>query len=130
MPGGRPPLYETADELETAVDFYFESLKRFDSVGNPIQPRTPTVAGLAYFLGFHERRSLYAQDDRGEEFLRIRKRAVLFIEAFHEENLTEGKNVVGSIFWMKNHNWRDRQEVELSGSVTILDDVPREPKNG
>ena len=37
-------------------------------------------------------------------------------------------DVTAQIFWLKNRRpdrWRDRQEVEHSGSVQILDDVPK-----
>jgi hypothetical protein len=127
---GRPPIFKTAEEMQKKVDAYFESLKRFNKDGEEIEPRPPTIAGLAYYLGFLSRGTIYEQDERGPEFSDILKKARLFIESFHEERMTSAYPT-GSIFWLKNHAWKDTQAVDLSGGVQltrILDDVPKEKK--
>jgi hypothetical protein len=70
----------------------------------------PTVAGLAYFLGYADRRSIYDLKDN-DEFSHTIKRAMLRIERFHEQNLSLRDKPTGDIFWMKNHGWTDRQEI-------------------
>jgi hypothetical protein len=137
--GGRPPKFSTPEELEAAIESYFESCQPKpiffdapdgetvmvkDARGNPVMTNaTPTTAGLALHLGFAERQSLYDQKDRGENFSVVFKRAISRIFAHHEGRLSEN-NPTGSIFWLKNHGMSDRTEVEHSGSVRISDDVP------
>lgn len=122
MPIGQPPLIETAEELDALVKSYFDGIKADD--------KPPTVAGLAYHLGFASRQSVYDYGEKNETYAYILKRARLLIEAHHEGRLTTASNPTGSIYWTKNHGWSDRQELALFGSVTILDDVPREgPKS-
>src|SRR6185369_3101942 len=137
--GGRPPKFSTPEELEAAIESYFEECESKplmttdadgvetvlrDGKGNPVMNNaTPTTAGLALHLGFAERQSLYDQKDRGENFSVVFKRAISRIFAHHEGRLSEN-NPTGSIFWLKNHGMSDRTEVEHSGSVRISDDVP------
>lgn len=127
---GRPPLFATPEELQAKIDAYFETLKRHDKDGNEIEGRAPTIAGMAYFLGFADRRSVYDQDDRGEDFSLPLKKARLYIESFHEERMTSAYPT-GSIFWLKNHAWKDSQSVDLSGGVQLTrieDDIPKPRK--
>ncbi len=123
MAAGQPPYYKNAEELKTAIEAYFKSLehetKAEDGSVTVDIVRSPTVAGLAYALGFMDRQSIYDQKDRNEEFSCIIKRAVLYIESYHEGNLTDGKSPTGSIFWLKNHGWTDMQEIKNTG--------PRDP---
>ena len=115
---GRPPLYVTPEELAEAVSAYFLLPKRTEA--NPF-PDPPTLAGLAYFLGFCDRQSLTDQEERGEEFSCIIKRAKLLIQAAHEGGLY-GTSCTGHIFWLKNHaGYVDKQEMEHSGSETFLE---------
>jgi DNA-packaging protein gp3 len=109
MAGGRPPFYETVDDLENAIEGYFLTLEKVDKDGNPLPSKPPTVAGLAYALGYADRSSLYSQTGRGEEFSYILKKTILYIESFHETALYEASHPTGSIFWLKNHGWMDKQ---------------------
>lgn len=140
-PGGAPRIIETAEELKSKIDEYFKSLEPkpvtaknengeeyllTNKAGDPVmtKPRAPTVAGLALFLGYASRQSLYDIENRGEEFSYHKKRAVLAIETFHEEGLSDS-NPVGHIYWTKNHGWKDKQDVDINGnlSVNIIDDI-------
>lgn len=143
MAGGRPPKYETAEDLETLIDGYFkecvpvpmtyekdgETKILCDNKGNPVySDNPPTVAGLALRLGFVSRQSIYDYEVKGSEFAYIIKRARLMIEEHHEKRLSTASTPTGSIFWMKNHEWSDKQELEHSGGVTVTrieDDIPR-----
>ena len=103
MPGGRPPYFSSPDELEAKIDEYFKS-------GEII-----TLTGLAYYLGFEDRQSLYDYQNR-EEYSCIIKRARLYVEMRYEQRLS-GNAVTGAIFALKNMGWKDKQETEHSGQV-------------
>ena len=106
MKRGRPLKYKDSEELESAIEKYFLT-----------DPDKPTVTGLAHFLGFESRQSLYDYEER-PNFSYTIKRAVLFIEAKHESMLYTN-SPTGSIFWLKNRGWKDKGEhdVNIKGSV-------------
>jgi len=111
MPGGRPRHFDTAEELEKRIDEFFLTQERL------------TITGLAYFLGFESRQSIYDYEKEGE-FSYLIKKARLRVEQYYEENLFSN-NVSGSIFALKNMGWSDRvetnQNVKLEGGkVTII----------
>jgi hypothetical protein len=110
---GRPPKFTQANEMELKINSYFDSL-------NEGQP--PTTAGLAVYLGYCSRQSLYDNKDKTPEFSYSIKKAIAKIEAFHEENLIKN-GCTGSIFWLKNHQWRDQQEIkqEIDMGVRQID---------
>jgi hypothetical protein len=114
---GRPRLYNTQEELQKAIDTYFSECKpRFDDDGNLISLGIPTLTGLAYYLGFESRQSIYDYEKSGTFSYTI-KRARLYIESRHEENLSNPMmKAAGSIFWLKNYGWSDRQEHEITGA--------------
>lgn len=118
MPAGRPLKYKTPEELEEAIQGYFEQ-----------NPFYPTVSGLSLHLGFADRSSMYNYKDR-EEFSHTIKKAILKIESLHEANLFSN-SVAGSIFWLKNHNWIDKQINEHQGSLfdALKEKHPDEPDN-
>lgn len=104
---GRPLKYETPEELEDAICAYFDDLR-------PDQP--PTISGLALYLGFEDRHSIYDYKER-PDFSHIIKRAVLFMESYAEEQLLRGTSATGAIFWLKNHKWTDKvvNDVNITG---------------
>jgi hypothetical protein len=117
MPAGQPAYYKTPEELEFKIDEYFKHgvKKRQIVVGKPpnqetIEIEIPTITGLAYFLGFESRQSLYDYGKR-DEFSYIIKKAQLFIEVNYEEMLHYG-NTTGAIFALKNMGWKDTQHVD------------------
>ena len=113
MPAGRPPVWDNPEELEKAIDAYFN------------EPQTHTWTGLALHLGFESRQSLNNYLDKPEFFYSIKK-ALTKIEQKYENELF-GRNPAGAIFALKNFGWKDKQEVEQSGkteqelTVRILD---------
>jgi hypothetical protein len=113
---GRPRIYDTQEELQEAIDTYFSECKpRFDDDGNLISLGFPTLTGLAYYLGFESRQSIYDYEKSGTFSYTI-KRARLYIESRHEENLSNPMmKATGSIFWLKNYGWSDRQDVSIGG---------------
>jgi len=131
MPGGRPPKFETPEQLEAAIDKYFADcvpkpifvtdendgiVMVKDAKGNPvINENPPTTYGLALALGFVSRQSLYDQDDRGEAFSYPIKKALMKIGEHHESRLSGGMPT-GSIFALKNQGWADKQDIGLTGA--------------
>jgi uncharacterized protein YjhX (UPF0386 family) len=103
---GRPAKHNTAKDLEMRINAYFDDLPE----GKP-----PTTAGLALYLGFSDRQSLYDQAGRGQDFSCALKKAITNIESFHEEQLLKN-GCTGSIFWLKNHKWHDQQKLEHTGA--------------
>lgn len=126
--GGQPPLYENAIDLQTDIENYFiyiqgESKKEtqmITSKDGSIQevevdvwirrPEPETVTGLALFLGFESRQSLYDYQKK-IEYSYLIKRARLRIENAYEKNLHYDKNT-GSIFALKNMGWIDKSEID------------------
>ena len=128
--GGRPPKYKTVKEIEPKIDAYFEYIKgEFKIKKNRVQvnektqiieskewtrqPEVPTITGLALFLGFADRSSLYDYKKR-DKFSYAIKRALTVIEHYHEKGLSE-KSPAGHIFALKNRGWKDKTETEITG---------------
>lgn len=109
--GGRPSKFETAEEMTYKIDEYFKSYKPGQI---PVLGYKPTVCGLALYLGFESRQSIYDYRDKSEEFSYIIKRALTFIEMNYEQNL-ESKNPAGAIFALKNMGWTDSKDITTKG---------------
>lgn len=112
MKTGRPLKYKTPEDLENAIEEYFRT-----RIGSIERKRAPTISGLALWLGFEDRQSLYDYKER-PEFSHIIKKAVLMIEDYAEEVLLSGEGTAtGAIFWLKNHKWTDKtvQDVNVTG---------------
>jgi len=103
---GRPATWEDPEAFEKAVDEFFEDKERIH-----------TWTGLAIHLGFESRQSLEDYKKKPGFSYPIKK-ALLKIEETYERELF-GRNPAGSIFALKNFGWKDKQEVEQSGGITI-----------
>lgn len=103
---GRPPVYEYPEKMLEKIIEYFEENDKEDL----------TVTGLALYLGFSSRQSLFAYGKK-KEFSYIISRAKLMVESKYESNLS-GSNATGSIFALKNMGWKDKSESEISGKLT------------
>ena len=104
---GAPPKYETPEELEKEVEQYL----------SVTPPQNLTITGLALYLGFESRQSVYDYEEK-EQFTYIIKRAKLFIEHAYELKLS-GNSPTGAIFVLKNMGWRDKTEVDHSGGIKL-----------
>ena len=94
-PGGRPRKYQSVEQLQSAIDSYFESTEKV------------TVTGLALHLGFNSRQALINYEGYSEEFHDAIKRAKLMVETYYEERLV-GSHAAGAIFALKNFGWSDK----------------------
>jgi hypothetical protein len=105
-------MYQTDEELRLAIEEYFSDRENRDK---PL-----TITGLAYALGFADRRSFYDYENNGEHSHTI-KRARLFIESGYEERL-HGTSPTGAIFALKNFGWVDKHE-PISVTVDNFDEL-------
>lgn len=109
--GGRPPKYKTKEEMQLAIDNYFNECKR--------EYKPITFTGLAYALGLSRQGLLeYKAKD---EFSDTIKRAKDFVETTLEERLIGTSGVAtGIIFNLKNnYGWKDKQELDANVQAEI-----------
>lgn len=128
---GRPPLFKTAEEIQKKIDEYFDTECKeeyakdpetgnilLDTKNRPIVCfNPPTVSGLALFLGFENRNSLYDYEEKSD-FTSTIKKAIARIENYAEKQLFIG-NSTGAIFWLKNKGWKDKSETEIKGELDL-----------
>ncbi len=132
---GRPLTYETSDELENKIVEYFEWIQGEFTIETktttkttgkgdkavtttetePVKiwiryPEQPSITGLAIFLGFESRQSLYDYLKK-DPFSYSIKKALLKVENNYEKGLWQEKPT-GAIFGLKNMGWVDRSEVK------------------
>ena len=124
MNPGRPPKFKTAEELQDAINDYFNNgvEKKKVLVGRApnqelLEIPVPTITGLCYYIGFESRQSFYDYEKK-DGFSYTIKRARLFIEKEYEQLLQVG-NTTGAIFALKNMGWSDKQTVEHEGGIQI-----------
>lgn len=106
---GKKAKYTDVKTLQAKIDSYEQ-----DCID---REKPMSFAGLAYWLGFSERRSLNDYAKKDNELSTPIKRAMLRIEQDYEESL-RGGSPTGAIFALKNRGWSDKQEIEHSGEVT------------
>jgi len=118
--GGPQPKYETPEQLQDAINDYFENgVKTKEVVVGRGQNKEivsiaiPTITGLCRHLGYESRQSFYDLE-KVEKFAYTVKRARLFIEQEYEEQLQVG-NTTGAIFALKNFGWKDNADINLGG---------------
>jgi len=104
--GGAPPVFNTPDEIYDKALAYFEDIQ--DTKGKV----KVTVSGLAFYLGFESRQSMYDYKKK-EEFSYIIKRLCLFVEHCYESQLYTF-NATGAIFALKNMGWMDKQQTDIT----------------
>jgi hypothetical protein len=124
MAGEKNAYFESPEALEIAVEQYFEYIKgEKDMIAGPdgkLQevwhryPEPATVTGMAFFLGFESRQSVYDYEKRGA-FSYLIKRCRLRVEFEYEKKLTQMEKPTGAIFALKNMGWADRTETEITG---------------
>lgn len=105
-------MFKSDEELQEKIDAYFDENcgMEIDEDGK-LQINAPTVSGLALYLGFADRQSMYDYKKKPEHACTI-KRAITRMEEFAEKQLFVSKSPTGAIFWLKNHRWSDKQEIE------------------
>ena len=138
MPAGRPPKYETPEEMQRIIDLYFLATRVRQTgdtdmmiglsdddllIINDVPDFSgPTISGLAYTLGMST--EALRNYEGKDEFLATVKKAKQLVEAALEGRLYAGAPV-GAIFNLKNNfGWKDKQEMEHSGGFNVS--MPKE----
>lgn len=120
---GRPPKFESVEQLQNLIDAYFESCWEINNDGKNIQVRPYTITGLANALDTTRETLLDYQEK--DEFSDTIKRAKSIVEQYVEEYLFTGKNQTGAIFNLKNNykGWKDKteQDVTSGGKPIVID---------
>jgi DNA-packaging protein gp3 len=117
---GRPRKYNNAQDLQDAIDDYFENGVKLREVlvgrkgeQEIAQIPVPTITGLVLHVGYESRQSFYDLE-KDERFSYTVKRARTFIEKEYEEQLAINGGS-GPIFALKNFGWVDKTENEVTG---------------
>ena len=113
-PVGRPRMYKTPEAMQKKISEYFKDCPDRRTIYLKDTEREvpcPTITGLALFLGFCDRHSMYAYETNMPEFSNTIKRARAFMERIYETYLLQG-NCTGAIFALKNFGWVDKSEVD------------------
>jgi hypothetical protein len=100
-PGGRPLKFQSVEELEKKIDEYFNK--------TPIEEWT--ITGLALALDTY-RKVLCEYEDR-DEFSSTIKKAKQMVEHSYEIDLKKSGRT-GTIFALKNFDWKDKNETDLT----------------
>ena len=132
---GRPPMYNTKEEIQEKIDAYFEDCKGkmlYDPEGKPLTDkygmpvifgaRPLTVTGLALALGFTSRQALLNYQAK-DEFVDTIMRAKAVVEQYAEERLFDKDGANGAKFSLANNfdGWKEKQQIEaeVNSEVTI-----------
>lgn len=105
-PMGKPRLFNSPEEMQVKIDEFFKTEKEL------------TITGLCLFLGMKSRQALINYEGYSKEYHDIIKVAKMRVEMYYEKKLTQN-NCTGSIFWLKNAGWKDKQDIEHSGDMGI-----------
>lgn len=135
---GRPPIYKSPELMRDRINEYFAQITPLETeleketdldkdgngttttrenvnvkyhTGEPV----PTVNGLALFLGFAGRKSLYEHLNHKPEFSYTIRAALAVIERYHEIRVATADKPQGSIFLLQGMGWATKAEVELTG---------------
>jgi hypothetical protein len=128
---GKSKKWETPEDLQSAVDMYFEKcdnrvvqvyVKAQQALVDMKRPIPYTVEGLCELLECDRDTLLNYEKMKGyEEYFGIIKRAKLKIQRDKMERGLDGdSNPAVTIFDLKNnHGYKDKQEHQLSGEVNV-----------
>ncbi len=123
---GRPPMYNSKEEIQEKIDKYFEECKGtvltnkdgdivIDKNGLPIviNGKPLTITGLAIALGFNSRQTLLNYQGK-EEFMDTITRAKAIVEQYAEERLFDKDGANGAKFSLANNfeGWKEKQQIE------------------
>ena len=136
-PGGRPPYFNSAEEMQVLIDKYFEDCDGkivLDKDGIPVRnkdgkiirdDRRPyTITGLALALGFNSRQALLNYQGK-EEFHDTVMRAKARVERYAEERLYDNNGANGAKFSLANNfkGWTEKQQIEADVKNTVVINV-------
>ena len=121
---GRPPLFETVEQLEGLINGYFESCFGKDENDNKIQLRPITIEGLAYDIGC-DRKTIHnykgRKDINGKNFFFVIKRAIDRCQVSLVEHAMTARNPAGAI-WLgcNNYDYVNKTDIHVSQELEQL----------
>jgi len=102
----------SVEELQEKIDAYFESVKEPKVLGDKIYFEPVTITGLALALGTY--RDLLCNYEQRDEYYDTIRTAKQRVEHYAEKQLYNGP-ATGPIFALKNHGWKDTQDMNMGG---------------
>ena len=111
MTRGRPLKFATVEILQEQIDKYFNETPKDEW----------TITGLALALDT-TRKTLCDYEDERPEFLNTIKKAKLKVENGYEIDLKKHGRP-GTIFALKNFDWKDKTEQDITSGGEILNPV-------
>lgn len=126
---GRPAKISDVQVMQNKIEAYFKNcpdyvvLSAFNKMtGEFVEYKkyTPTMTGLALYLGFVSRQSMLDYEKK-PEFSGTIKNARLRIEHEYEKQLYMDK-CTGAIFALKNFGWKDKVENEITTNAPVIED--------
>ena len=99
--------FASVKQLEELITHYFEPPEQEKA-------ESPTLAGLAFILGFNSRQEFEACEAKGRYSTTL-QRARLRIEAIYEQRLHSSG---GAVFALKNMGWNERTENKTTDKET------------
>jgi len=108
---GCHPFYDSADKMQEQIDLYFD---KQDELRKPY-----THSGLAYFLGFESRQSLYDYGKK-KKFSYIITRAKLRLEEYAETRLFDHNGNKGAEFTLRcNYGWKEEKDDDKNDGLLL-----------
>jgi hypothetical protein len=98
---GRPLLFKTKEELQNKIDLYFEEVPKEEW----------TITGLA--IALDTSRETLCNYEAREEYFDTIKKAKDMVEHSYEVDLKKSGRT-GTIFALKNFDWKDKQETDMN----------------
>ena len=111
--GGRPLKYETKEDLQAAIDKYWQYCEE--------QKKVPCIAGLAYYIGV-DRHTVYNYEKNDKFFHTIKIARDKILYKLEESVCNTNSIAAGKIFVMKNYGYTDKQELELTKKLSKDDE--------
>ena len=105
---GTTGMYETPEDFAAKFEEYCQHCDENEN-------EKPTMSGLAWFMGFSSRQSLWEYRKK-EGFEYIANRIALFVEKGYEQQMAQGRGDGGIVFALKNFGWTDKQELDHTSS--------------
>ena len=103
---GRPLKFQSEEHLQSLIDSYFTSTPKEEW----------TITGLA--LALDTSRETLCNYETKEQFFDTVKKAKDMVEHSYEIDLKKSGRT-GTIFALKNFDWKDKSEVEAKNTVTF-----------
>ena len=115
---GQRPVFSHPEQMAIALEQYFNSTPEGEW----------TLTGLALSCGLSYA-GLMRYDKKDKAYYELLERAKLFVHNSYEKGLRKDGRT-GDIFALKNLGWKDKQEVENTHKVVVMDSIKQVADSG